>query len=70
MTNWPSKKSRLVLRALLNIGWKMKRQHGSHVVLGRSDWIDYVWAFHDNEEIGPVMLARIARKTGLRPENL
>jgi hypothetical protein len=26
--------------------------------------------FHDNEEIGPRMLARIAKATGLRPEDL
>ena len=25
---------------------------------------------HDNEEIGPKMLTRIARQTGLRPEDL
>jgi len=29
-----------------------------------------VFAFHDRDEIGPVMLARIARKTGLQPEDL
>jgi len=30
----------------------------------------YTWAFHDNEEIGPAMLARIAKKTGLKPTDL
>jgi hypothetical protein len=30
----------------------------------------YIWAFHDNEEIGPRMLARIAKHTGLKPEDL
>jgi hypothetical protein len=29
-----------------------------------------VFAFHDNDEIGPRMLARIARLTGLAPEDL
>jgi hypothetical protein len=29
-----------------------------------------VFAFHDNEELGPRMLARIAKHTGLRPEDL
>ena len=29
-----------------------------------------VFAFHDGEEIGPRMLARIARNTGLKPEDL
>jgi hypothetical protein len=29
-----------------------------------------VFAFHDDEEIGPRMLARIGKSTGLRPEDL
>lgn len=28
------------------------------------------FAFHDNEEIGPRMLARIAKSTGLTPDDL
>ena len=28
------------------------------------------FAFHDNEEIGPRMLARLAKATGLKPEDL
>jgi predicted RNA binding protein YcfA (HicA-like mRNA interferase family) len=47
-----------------------KRQSGSHRTLSRPGWPDYVFAFHDAEEIGPAMLAKIARQTGLRPENL
>jgi hypothetical protein len=29
-----------------------------------------VFAFHDDEELGPKMLARIAKRTGLRAEDL
>lgn len=29
-----------------------------------------VFAFHDQEEIGPRMLARVVKRTGLRPEDL
>ena len=36
----------------------------------RQGWPDFVFAFHDREEIGPKMLARIAKKTGLRPQDL
>jgi hypothetical protein len=36
----------------------------------RAGWPDFVFTFHDQEEIGPRMLARIARHTGLRPEDL
>jgi hypothetical protein len=38
--------------------------------LERADWPDFVFAFHDEVEIGPRMLARIARRTGLRPEDM
>jgi hypothetical protein len=30
----------------------------------------YVFAFHDGDEIGPPMLSRIAKRTGLKPEDL
>jgi len=63
-------KARLVLAALLRIGWTLKRQSGSHRTLARPGWADFVFAFHDNEEIGPRMLARIARRTGLQPSDL
>jgi hypothetical protein len=43
---------------------------GVHRTLARDGWPDFVLAFHDREEIGPRMLARIARRTGLRPEDL
>jgi predicted RNA binding protein YcfA (HicA-like mRNA interferase family) len=52
------------------IGWEIKRQTGSHKTLARSGWSNFVFAFHNGEEIGPRMLARIAKKTGLRPEDL
>jgi predicted RNA binding protein YcfA (HicA-like mRNA interferase family) len=71
MSQWPSTKARLVLKALLRIGWTIKRQAGtSHRVLSREGWPDFVFAFHDREEIGPRMLARIAKYTGLTPEDL
>ena len=58
------------MAALLKIGWSLKRQKGSHRTLTRSGWSDFVFAFHDNEEIGPKMLARIAKRTGLGSEDL
>ena len=71
MSQWSASKSRRVLAALLRIGWAVKRHDGgSHRVLERDDWPDFVFAFHDNEEIGPRMLARIAKRTGLRPGDL
>lgn len=59
-----------MLAALLRIGWRVKRQSGSHRTLARDGYTDVAFAFHDGEEIGPRMLARLAKHTGLRPENL
>jgi predicted RNA binding protein YcfA (HicA-like mRNA interferase family) len=70
VSNWPAAKASRVLAALLRIGWRVKRQSGSHRTLQRDDWPDFVFAFHDNEEIGPSMLARVAKRTGLTPTDL
>jgi predicted RNA binding protein YcfA (HicA-like mRNA interferase family) len=71
MSHWPAAKARRVFAALLRIGWGVKRQGGgSHRVMARPGWPDFVFAFHDDEEIGPRMLARIAKRTGLQPRDL
>ena len=59
-----------MLDALGRIGWTVKRRSGSHRTLQRTGWPDFVFAFHEKEEIGPRMLVRIARRTGLTPEDL
>lgn len=71
MSRWPSTKANRVLNALRRIGWNQKRQSGgSHRVLERPGWPDFVYAFRDGEEIGPRMLARIGKRTGLEPDDL
>ena len=70
MSQWPSSKAAKVFRALLRIGYTVKSQRGSHIILTHAERGDYVWGFHDGVEIGPRMLARIAKQTGLRPEDL
>ena len=70
MSLWPSVKAKRLLNALFGIGWKLKRQSGSHRTLSREEWRDVVFAFHDGEEIGPRMLARIAKHTGITPKDL
>ncbi|HEY0513336.1 MAG TPA: type II toxin-antitoxin system HicA family toxin [Thermoanaerobaculia bacterium] len=70
MSQWRSSRASRVLAALFRIGWNEKRRTGSHRTLSRSGWPDFVWAFHDGEEIGPAMLARIAKRTGLTPRDL
>ena len=70
MSDWGSTKARKVLAALHRIDWTIKRQKGSHRVLARAGWPDFLFAFHDSEEIGPKMLARIGRRTGLNPDDI
>ena len=70
MNAWKSTKAPRVLSALLKIGWNNRRQSGSHRTLEREGWPNYVFAFHGNDEIGPVMLSRIAKHTGLTSDDL
>ncbi len=70
MTDWSAAKSQRVLAALLRVGWTVKRQRGSHRTLQKPGCPDYVFAFHDGIEIGPRMLARIGKHTGLKPEDI
>ena len=70
MGEWSSSRAGAVLAALLRLGWTVARQKGSHKVLVRAGSTSYVFAFHDRDELGPRMLARIAKHTGLKPEDL
>jgi predicted RNA binding protein YcfA (HicA-like mRNA interferase family) len=71
MSVWGSAKAKKVLQALFDIGRSIQRESpGSHQILQRDGWSDTVFAFHDGTEIGPKMLARIAKHTGLRPSDL
>ena len=70
MSAWPATKAKRVLAALLRTGWRVKRASGSHRTLSKPGYPDYVFAFHDQEELGPKMLARIGKRTGLTPEQL
>jgi predicted RNase H-like HicB family nuclease len=55
-----SKAEALALRVLAD-----RLEHGEEI-----PELKEVFAFHDREEIGPKMLARIAKHTGLTPEDL
>lgn len=71
MNRWGSRKAAIVYRALLRIGWVPKdSKASSHIQLERPGWGEFTWAFHDGEEIGPKMLAKISKKTGLVPDDL
>lgn len=70
MSAWSATKAPRVFAALRRIGWRVVRQRGSHRTLARDGWPNHVFAWHDNVEIGPKMLAEIAKQTGLTPEDL
>ena len=70
MSQWPSLKARELLRALESIGWTEKRVTGSHRILSKNGWPDFTFAFHGSDEVGPKMLSRVAKQTGLTPEDL
>jgi len=70
VSSWPSTKARKVLKAIEKIGWEELRRTGSHRVLRRTGWPNYVFAFHEGDEIGSRMMARIGKYTGLTPEDL
>jgi predicted RNA binding protein YcfA (HicA-like mRNA interferase family) len=57
VSDWPSSRANAVLGALLRIGWQVNRQTGSHKVLVRQGWPNFIFAFHEREELGPKMLA-------------
>jgi predicted RNA binding protein YcfA (HicA-like mRNA interferase family) len=69
--DWPSIKAKQALAALLRIGWRIKRQRGtSHRILERPGWADVLFGYHDRTTLGPTALKVLAKKTGLRREDL
>ncbi|MGH9646397.1 MAG: type II toxin-antitoxin system HicA family toxin [Bryobacteraceae bacterium] len=70
MSRWPSAKARRVLAALKRIGWRHDRTVGSHRILKKGGWADYPFSFHHSDELGPAILSKISKKTGLKSEDL
>ena len=70
MSTWSATKARRVYAALVRIGWTLKKQVGSHRKLQRPGWRNFTFCFHDSEEVVPAALAKIAKDTGLRPQDL
>jgi hypothetical protein len=38
--------------------------------LARPGWENVTFAFHDGDEVGSIMVGKVAKKTGLTPEDL
>ncbi|MBJ7598537.1 type II toxin-antitoxin system HicA family toxin [Candidatus Nephthysia bennettiae] len=62
-------KARQVRAALERDGWRLVRQTGSHRLYRKGE-MTAVFAFHDREDIGGPMMARIARQFGYTLEEL
>jgi predicted RNA binding protein YcfA (HicA-like mRNA interferase family) len=74
VSHWPSSRGKKVLRALKKIGWEEDpndKKGSSHCQLSHPNYeYEYTWSFQESDEIGPKMLARIAKLTGLKPSDL
>ena len=51
-------------------GWALAGAERRIELMRREGWPDVVFAFHDGDEIGPKMLTKIAKTTGLKAEEL
>ena len=52
MSSWKSVKAKRLLAALEKIGWRVKRQTGSHKILERPGWQDVVLRFMIATKLG------------------
>jgi hypothetical protein len=70
VSNWPGDES--PPRARGPVAHRLGHEAAIRIArtLARPDWPDVVFAFHDDEELGPRMLARVSKRTGLRPDDL
>ena len=70
MSVWPSAKARRVFARLKRIGWRHDHTVGSHKIMTKEGWADYPFSFHDSVEVGPAILSKISKKTGLQISGL
>jgi predicted RNA binding protein YcfA (HicA-like mRNA interferase family) len=61
-------KSKAVIKALEKIGFSKARQRGSHVILKNPEGKVTVVPVHSRERLGPGILAKIIRDTGIKKE--
>lgn len=62
-------KARKVRAALERDGWRLIRQVGSHRVYRKNSRTG-LFAFHDGEDLGSPMMARVAREFGYTLDQL
>ena len=60
-----------MFKAIQAIGWRIKKEkRGSHVQMVHDSYPETTWAFHDNDEIGPKMMAKLAKAFHFTPKDL
>ncbi len=69
MTQLPRVSGRQCVNALAKIGFVIKRQHGSHIVLRRTDPFAQV-VVPDHKELDRGTLRAILRAAGVTPDDL
>jgi len=71
LSYWPSKKARQVFKTITRLGWTIKKEKGSsHKQMIHAEYPEATWAFGDDEEIGPKMMARLAKTYHFNPDDL
>jgi predicted RNA binding protein YcfA (HicA-like mRNA interferase family) len=71
VSRWPSTKAKKVFAAIARKGWSVRTPKGSsrkqmiHPEHGQA-----TWAFHDSDEIGPKMMARLAKEFHFTREDI
>ena len=70
MSDLPSVKARVLLRALLKYGFTVTRVRGSHRFMSHADGRTLLFAFHDRETIGPRLLAKILKDADIPIEEI
>jgi predicted RNA binding protein YcfA (HicA-like mRNA interferase family) len=60
-----------VFAAIQRLGWEVKADKGSsHKQMIHSEYGEATWSAHDSEEIGPRMMARLAKTFKFTPRDL
>jgi len=58
------------LAALLRIGRPYDRTVGSDKIMKRDGWPEFPFSFRDAQGLGPAILAKVGKSTGLQPRDL
>ena len=69
MPRFPQLTARQFLRVLERAGFAEAHRTGSHRTLKHPDGRWLVFAFHEREQIGPKMVARVAKRAGLSQDD-